>query len=114
MITLYGISNCDTVKKAKKWLDAHEVNYAFHDFRKHGLDEAQLRRWINKAGWEILLNRRGTTWRKLTEDDKQDMDGDKALQLMLDNVTLIKRPVLVRGNTLLVGFDEQKYNQLIT
>ena len=111
--TLYGISNCDTVKKARKWLEAHGVDYSFHDFRKDGLDPATLSEWTAQLGWEALLNRRSTSWRQLADADKTDLDSSKALELMLRQPTLIKRPVLEGSNQLLVGFSEQAYKGLL-
>ncbi|MGE0082246.1 MAG: ArsC family reductase [Thiohalomonadaceae bacterium] len=112
MITVYGIRNCDTVKKARRWLDEHGVAYRFHDFRADGLDEATLRAWCNSVVWETLLNRRGATWRALPEHDKAVADQAAAVVLMLAHPALIKRPVLVKGNDLLVGFDENAYAKL--
>src|SRR6188768_2459427 len=100
--TLHGIRNCDTMKKARSWLDAHGVRYAFHDYKVAGIDEAALRRWAGITGWEVLLNRAGTTFRALP-------DADKAIRLMLANPSMIKRPVLESGNTLLVGFKPDAY-----
>ena len=105
MRTLYGIPNCDTVKKARTWLGANEVAYAFHDYKKAGIDEARLRRWSAEAGWEKLLNRAGTTFRKLPDADKTGLDEDKAIALMLAQPSMIRRPVVEGGDTLLVGFD---------
>ncbi len=110
MTTLYGIKNCDTVRKARKWLEAHDVPFTFHDFRSDGLDENELRAWAKAVGWQTLLNRRGTTWRKLPEDQREGVDEHKAIRLMLDNPTLIKRPALVTddGQTH-VGFKPAYY-----
>ena len=110
--TLYGIKNCDTVRKARKWLEAADVPFTFHDFRSEGLNEVTLRGWAEKVGWEILLNRRGTTWRKLPESERENVDAEKAIQLMLANTTLIRRPVLVTGNTVQVGFKPDDYATL--
>ena len=112
MITVYGIPNCDTVRKARRWLDAHQIPYRFHDLRKDGLDPAQLDHWLARAGWETLLNRRGATWRKLPEAVRKRIDAGTARQLMLDNPTLIKRPVVENGDTVLVGFSEAAYRGL--
>lgn len=109
MVTLHGIPNCDTMKKARGWLDAHGVGYAFHDYRKDGIDAATLRRWSAAAGWEALLNRAGTTFRKLPEDERADLDEDKAIGLMLAQPAMIKRPVLVADDTLLIGFKPEAY-----
>ena len=103
--TLHGIPNCDTVKKARSWLDARGVAYRFHDYRKAGVPEAALRGWVARLGWERLLNRSGTTFRKLSEAERADLDAERAVALMLAHPSAIRRPVLVRGETLLVGFD---------
>lgn len=108
-ITLYGIKNCDTVRKARKWLEAAGIEYRFHDFRADGLDEKDLRSWAKAAAWETLLNRRGTTWRQLPEADKEGVDEKKAIQLMLAQPTLIKRPVLVHGKQTHIGFKPVEY-----
>ena len=112
MRTLYGIPNCDTVKKARTWLGANEVAYAFHDYKKAGIDEARLRRWSAEAGWEKLLNRSGTTFRKLPEADKAGLDEDKAIALMLAQPSMIKRPVLDADGKLYVGFKPETYAEL--
>lgn len=109
MITLYGIKNCDTVKKARKWLDEHHAAYRFHDYKVEGVDEKTLRGWVRELGWEALLNTRGTTWRRFPEDLKQDMDEEKAIQIMLQNPSVIKRPVLDLGNERRVGFNPAEY-----
>ncbi len=109
MTTLYGIKNCDTIKKARKWLEAHGVDYRFHDFRADGLDEKRLRGWVKQLGWETLLNRRGTTWRKLPEADREGIDAARAIELMLEQPALIKRPVLEHGKDVCVGFKEEEY-----
>ena len=104
-ITIYGIKNCDTMKKARGWLDGHSVEYAFHDYKSAGIDRERLERWCKTVGWETLLNRAGTTFRKLPETDKQGLDADKAIALMLQQPSMIKRPVLdLGGGKLLVGF----------
>ena len=113
MITLYGIPNCDSVRAARKWLEAHNVEHQFHDFRKDGLDLQLLLSWVKELDWETLLNKRGTTWRKLPEALVQDLDQGKAFQLMLDEPTLIKRPVLdLGGGRFHVGFSEAEYEEL--
>ena len=104
MITIYGIKNCDTCRKARKWLDAEGINHSYHDFREDGLDEKSLSAWVEAVGWETLLNHRGTTWRKLPEEDREGLTQDSAAALMLKNPTLIKRPVFDTGGTYLVGF----------
>jgi arsenate reductase len=103
--TLYGIPNCDTIKKARAWLDGRGVDYAFHDYKKAGVEEARLRAWVEAFGWEKVLNRAGTTFRKLPEADRQELDDDKAVALMLAQPSMIKRPVLETGGRRLVGFD---------
>jgi len=110
-IELYGIPNCDTVKKARGWLDARGIAYAFHDYKKEGADPAKLARWSDAAGWEALLNRRGTTFRKLDEADKTDIDRAKALRLMEAHPSLIKRPVVEHRGGVLVGFDEAEWRR---
>jgi arsenate reductase len=107
--TIYGIKNCDTMKKARAWLDDHDVAYAFHDYKTEGVDKEQLTRWSDQVGWETLLNRAGTTFRKLPDADKQDLNERKALALMLAQPSMIKRPVLEAGSKLLVGFKPEIY-----
>lgn len=109
MIRMYGIPNCDTVKKARVWLDNQGVGYAFHDYKKLGADEAALRAWVDELGWEVLLNKAGTTFRKLPDADKQGIDADKAIALMLANPSMIKRPVLDLGDRRIVGFKPETY-----
>ncbi|MHA6645940.1 ArsC family reductase [Mesorhizobium sp. A623] len=103
-ITLYGIPNCDTIKKARVWLEGHAVAYVFHDYRVQGLEPERLQQWIGKLGWEVLLNKASTTFRALPDSDKQNLDADKAKALMLAHPTMIKRPVLDLGDRILVGF----------
>jgi arsenate reductase len=107
--TIYGIKNCDTMKKAFAWLDAHGVRYDFHDYKTAGIDMARLKAWSNQVGWEILLNTRGTTWRKLSPTQQVHLDETKALKLMSDHPSLIKHPVLENGKDLLVGFTPERY-----
>jgi len=107
--TLYGIKNCDTVKKARAWLDAHGIAYAFHDYKIAGIDEPRLRSWAAELGWERLLNRAGTTFRKLPEADRTGLDEGKAIALMLAQPSMIKRPVLDLGDRRLVGFGEEAW-----
>ena len=102
---LYGIKNCDTVKKARAWLEARGAAYDFHDYKVAGIDEARLRDWVAELGWEKLLNRAGTTFRKLPEADKEGLDLDRAVALMLALPSMIKRPVLDLGDRRLLGFD---------
>jgi arsenate reductase len=109
-VTLYGIKNCDTMKKARAWLDAHDIEYAFHDYKAAGIDERKLSHWVKLVGWETLLNRAGTTFRKLPEADKAALDGKRAIRLMQAQPSIIKRPVLERGDkTILVGFKPEAY-----
>ena len=112
MKTLYGISNCDTIKKARKWLEANDVDYQFHDYRKDGLETKQLKQWTKELGWEALLNRRGTTWRKLPESERENVNEKSAISLMLEYPAMIKRPLLDTGKTRIVGFKEQEYSDL--
>jgi arsenate reductase len=113
-ITIYGIKNCDTMKKARLWLDQHSVAYAFHDYKTEGIDRARLERWSKKLGWETLLNRNGTTFRDLPEARKQGLDADKAIALMLAQPSMIKRPVLdLGGGRLLAGFKPAAYEAAI-
>jgi arsenate reductase len=110
-ITIYGIKNCDTMKKARAWLDKHGVEYAFHDYKTAGIDRAQLEQWCKKVGWEALLNRAGTTFRQLPDKDKNGLDAKKAVALMLAQPSMIKRPVLdLNRGKLLVGFASESYS----
>lgn len=109
-VTIYGIKNCDTVKKARAWLDKQGVQYAFYDYKTAGLERERLERWSKKVGWEVLLNTAGTTFRKLPDKDKQALDATKAIKLMLAQPSVIKRPVLDAGSgKLLVGFKPEIY-----
>jgi arsenate reductase (glutaredoxin) len=111
-ITIYGIKNCDTMKKARAWLDKRGVAYAFHDYKTQGIPRERLERWEKKVGWEVLLNRAGTTFRKLPDKDKTAINANKALTLMLAQPSMIKRPVLeLGGGKLLVGFSPELYGQ---
>lgn len=109
MNTLYGIKNCDTVKKAKTWLQENQINFDFHDYRDDGLDSCLLEQFETGLGWENMLNKRSTTWRQLPEQQKQNMNKALALQLMLEQPTLIKRPVFDTGKKLLIGFSAKQY-----
>ena len=111
MTTLYGIKNCDTMKKARVWLDARKVDYAFHDYKAAGIDKATLEGWARKVGWETLLNRAGTTFRKLPEADRDGLTEKKAIALMLAQPSMIKRPVLDKGGELTVGFKPDVYQR---
>jgi arsenate reductase (glutaredoxin) len=109
-VTIYGIKNCDTMKKARSWLDEHGVDYAFHDYKTAGIERERLERWCKKLGWETLLNRAGTTFRKLPDKDKVSVDAKKAVALMLAHPSMIKRPVLdLGGGKLLAGFAPETY-----
>ena len=112
-LELYGIPNCDTVKKARGWLDSRGIQYAFHDYKREGADPSKLAAWSDVAGWEALLNRRGTTFRNLAETDKADIDRGKALGLMQANPSLIKRPVVEHEGGLLVGFDAEQWERAL-
>lgn len=111
MITLYGIKNCDTIKKAKSWLEQHQIEYDFHDYRKDGLEQSLLEQWCNELGWENLLNRRGTTWRKLPDSDKENIDEQSAIELMMAQPAMIKRPLLDAGDQRILGFSDPTYQQ---
>ena len=112
-ITMYGIKNCDTIKKARTWLDKQGVKYNFHDYKAAGIDKPQLERWCKDLGWETLLNRAGTTFRKLPDTDKADLNERKAIALMVAQPSMIKRPVLDLGNRLLVGFKPEIYAEQV-
>ena len=111
---MFGIPNCDTVKKARAWLDTHGSAYAFHDYKKAGVDEVSLRRWVDALGWETVLNRAGTTFRKLPEADRADLDADKAIALMLAQPSMIKRPILEGDGVLLAGFKPDAWEAAIS
>ncbi|WP_315720024.1 MULTISPECIES: ArsC family reductase [unclassified Bradyrhizobium] len=108
-ITIYGIKNCDTMKKARAWLDDHGVAYDFHDYKTAGIDKARLESWSEEVGWELLLNRAGTTFKKLPEADKEGLTRSKAIALMLAQPSMIKRPVLDLGGKRVVGFKPDLY-----
>jgi arsenate reductase (glutaredoxin) len=108
-IILYGIPNCDTVKKARAWLEGRGIDYAFHDYKKLGVDPDKLAEWIGQAGWEKILNRAGTTFRKLPEDDKGGINDVKAIRLMAANPSMIKRPIVEHPRGLLVGFKAEEW-----
>jgi arsenate reductase (glutaredoxin) len=110
-VTIYGIKNCDTMKKARAWLDARGVAYGFHDYKAAGIERGVLAGWAREAGWETLLNRAGTTFRALPEKDKQALTENKAIALMAAQPSMIKRPVLEVGDTLLVGFKPEQYEK---
>ena len=108
-LTIYGIKNCDTMKKARAWLDQRGVDYVFHDYKIAGIDRAKLEGWAREVGWETLLNRAGTTFRKLPDKDKEGLTEKKAIALMMEQPSMIKRPVLDIGSKLLVGFKPEDY-----
>lgn len=112
MIKLYGIPNCDTMKKARVWLAEHGVDYAFHDYKKAGIDEKMLRAWVKELGWKPLLNTRGMMWRKVPQDVKDSIDEASAIALMLETPSIIKRPVLDTGKQRYVGFKPEQYKQI--
>lgn len=112
-ITMYGITNCDTIKKARAWLESHDVAYRFHDYRVEGLEADRLDGWSGKVGWEILLNKASTTFRELSDADRLSLDERKAKALMLSKPTMIKRPVLDLGDRILVGFKPDVYQQAV-
>lgn len=109
--TVYGIKNCDSVKIACKWLDNNNIDYHFHDFRKNGLTQAKIKNWFKHVDWKAFLNRRGTTWRKLSGEEKEAINKTNAVKLMVDQPTLIKRPVIEHNKVVLVGFSEDSYKQ---
>lgn len=111
-ITLYGIKNCDTVKKARKWLDNHNVHYQFHDVRADGLDPETLDHWLQSAGWETVLNKRGTTWRKLDTATQENVDENTVSALLLEHPAMIKRPVLDTDGTITIGFNPDNYQAI--
>ena len=112
-VTIYGIKNCDTMKKARAWLDGHGVAYAFHDYKAEGVARDVLQGWEKSVGWEVLLNRAGTTFRKLAEADKSNLTAAKAVTLMLAQPSMIKRPVLAIGGRLIVGFKPEIYAEAV-
>lgn len=111
-IELFGIKNCDTMKKARVWLDARGIDYRFHDYKLEGIERARLQRWCKQVGWEVLLNRQGTTFRKLADEKKVDLVESTAIELMLAQPSMIRRPVLETRDKLLVGFKPEDYRVL--
>ena len=114
MVTLYGIKNCDSVKKAKKWLDDHAVDYQYHDFRIDGLPADSVQRWLDELGWETLLNKRSTSWKQLDTTTRESMDTASAKAAILEQATLIKRPLLDTGHSLFTGFSAERYKKIFT
>ncbi|WP_163835010.1 ArsC family reductase [Spartinivicinus ruber] len=113
MIKLYGIKNCDTVKKAKKWLDEQQIAYEFHDFKTAGIRRDIIAQWLTQLSQELLINKRGTTWRRIPENQKANLTDDKAITLMLANPSVIKRPVLDNDGNISVGFSPESYSELL-
>jgi arsenate reductase len=113
VLTIYGIKSCDTCRKARKFLAEHNIEFGFHDLREDGLDIQMLERWVQRMGWERLLNKQSLTWRKIPEVDRNDMSRDKALAAMIDNPTLIKRPVIETKKFMAVGFSEKRFGDFI-
>ncbi|MCB5161640.1 ArsC family reductase [Marinomonas algarum] len=109
MIEVFGIKNCDTMKKAFRWLEENKVEYRFHDYKKEGLDAELASNWIATLGWENVINKRGTTWRKLDDETKNTMNAENAVQLMITQTSIVKRPVIVSGETKLLGFNPDDY-----
>jgi len=109
MIVVYGIKNCDSVKKARSWLEARHIEYRFHDYRSDGLDAALLQSFVDRLGLDTVLNQRSTSWRQLSQEQKQDLHAEKALQLMLSTPALIKRPIVDTGAKLIAGFNPERY-----
>lgn len=110
---LYGIANCPAVKKARAWLEGRGIPYEFHDYKRQGLDETRLRGWVAELGWEALLNRRGTTWRRLPEEARAGMDEARAIRIMLESPSIIRRPLLDLGSRRHLGFSEADYQELL-
>jgi len=113
MTTLYGIPNCDTIKKARKWLGDNNIVYEFHDYKKVGIDKETLQNWCKELGYETLINKRGTTWRKLDDELKNNINEANAIKIMQENTSVIKRPVLISDKTKIVGFNEADYKSLL-
>ena len=111
MVTIYGIRNCDTMKKAFAWMDSRGIAYTFVDYKKSGVVESCLPRWLAAAGWQALLNTRGLMWKKLSDADRADIDAAKAARLMATTPSLIRRPVIEVGKTVLIGFDPKRYEE---
>jgi len=111
MIKIFGIKNCDTMKKTFRWLEENNLEYQFHDYKKEGLDEATAKAWIDELGWENVINKRGTTWRKLDEETKSMMDNTKAVHAILSQTSMIKRPLIMVNNEILLGFNPEEYSQ---
>ena len=113
MVTIYGIPNCDTMKKARAWLGENAVDCHFHDYKKAGIDERRLRSWVEELSWEALLNRRGMMWRRLPQGLRESIDEESAVRVMLEMPSIIKRPVLDTGTARYIGFSPEKYAQIL-
>ena len=113
MIIVYGIRNCDTVRKARTWLDEQGLDYRFHDFKKEGVPADRLDDWLGRFGWESVINRRGTTWRRLPAEEREAMDTERARKAALDNASLIKRPIVEHDGETLVGFDAEAWQEAL-
>lgn len=111
-VTVYGIKNCQTMKKAMTWLEEKSISFEFHDYKKQGIDATTLNNWLSQKPWDEVINKRGTTWRKLSDEDKSDIDSTKAISLMQANPSLIKRPALLVDGNLYLGFDETVYQSI--
>ena len=114
MTRLYGIPNCDTMKKARKWFADNGIDYEFHDYKRRGIEREKLEEWIGEVGWEVLLNRRGMMWRKVPDDVKASIDEQSAIRLMLETPSIIKRPVLEAKGKVIVGFKPETYEELFS
>lgn len=112
MHTMYGIKNCETVKKARKWLEENQIEYDFYDYKSQGVEEKKLKSWAKELGWETLLNTKGMTWRKLPDEAKQNLTEAKAIQLMMEHPSVIKRPIVDTGKIRIVGFAAGEYEKL--
>ena len=113
-VVIYGIKNCDTIKKAKKWLELQGIDYRFHDYRTDGIDQSLVDSFLTQQSWEVLLNKRGTTWRQQPEEVKQTIDENSAVALMLEHPAMIKRPVLTTLNKVVVGFKAEQYQEIFS
>ncbi len=113
MFTLYGIKNCDTIKKARRFLDAEGVTYQFHDYRTDGVDKKLVQQWVDQHGWDVVLNKRGTTWRKLDSDTKENTSATNVADLLCEHPAMIKRPILVDGKSSYVGFSTETYTAIL-
>ncbi|RQW64075.1 ArsC family reductase [Vibrio viridaestus] len=113
-VVMYGIPNCDTIKKAKKWLESNDIEFTFHDFRKQGVDQEMVSGFCEQLGWETVLNKRGTTYRQLTQEQKDEINSDSAIQLLVEYPAMIKRPVLSIDGNLHIGFKPEQYANLFS